>query len=177
MSQIGRGHAVAVGHHVRGAEEARRDEGLLHVGVAVARGRAVVRDEAALRCDQDFVATAGTVLDQIGQRLADRPLAALAAVVDRAVNDVAPGLDGLLHRGAIERVRRAVVIAEIRAEPDRGQCQAAQPFAEVPFMGRARRDQPITVPLGAFWRCVAGECHMPNCCRHHRTICSTSSGL
>ena len=177
MAQIRRGHAVAVGHHVRRVEDAGHDEGLLHVGVAVARGRAVVWDETALRCDQHFVATAGSVLDQLGQRLADRPLAALAAVVDRAVNDVAPGLDGLLDRGAIERVRRGIVLAEIRAEPDCGQRQAAQPFAEVPGMGRARRDQAITVPPRAFWRRVASEFHKLNCCWHQRTICSTSSGL
>src|SRR2546427_9439715 len=85
--------------------------------------------------------------------------------------------DGLLDRGAIERVRRAVVFAEIRPESDRGQRQAAQPFAEVPFIGCARRDQTITVPPRAFWRRVAGEFHKPNCCWHQRTICSTSSGL
>ena len=95
------------------------DKSLLEVAPRVFGRRAVVGNKAAFGRDDDFVAVIAFV-GEFFERGADGALASLKPIVDRAVDDVAAGLDGADDGLVVKLVRCVVVVAEIGAETDGG---------------------------------------------------------
>src|SRR5690606_18183987 len=97
----------------------RLDEALahvLHVRARRARRRAVERDVAALGADHDLVARDDPLLDGEAERAAERALAALAAVVDRGVQQVDAAGQARERRGLVAVVVLRVAFTQVRAQ-------------------------------------------------------------
>ena len=133
--QVARRHGVSA-DHVLGAEDPGADVGVAHVGRGVGRDAAVERDVPALRAHHDLLAWEAALPGEGGERLAEHPLAALRAVVDRGVEEVAAEVGRVDDRRAGPPVGLVVLLAEVGAEADRGDEEAVE-RAEV-----ARRDLP-----------------------------------
>ena len=127
--------------------EAGIQERLLDVAPHGPRVVRVVREVAALGRDEDLVAPRGAGRERLRQRAADGALALLAAVVDRRIEDVDAGAEPGRDARLVARVHRRAVVAEVRAQADRGQRESHR-LPEVPVGGaRALRE-----PARAFRR-------------------------
>jgi hypothetical protein len=118
VAQVRGGHAVRVVDEIVERRDPVLDERLLEPRGGIGRGLALEREVAALGAQENLVARELAGGDAVLQRAAERPLRALEAVVDRAVEDV----DALRDRAARGLrdggVGRVVPPAEVRAHPD-----------------------------------------------------------
>jgi hypothetical protein len=154
IGQVARRHAVTARHDIRGREDARPDVGLDEVRVGIGGALAVEADEAAFGGQQHFLPRETARAAQPLQRRADAPLTALVAVVDGRIHHVEPEPERPGDRGGIGGVGRDVVIAEVGADADRGDLQAA-PAVEVSVGGAGA--EPRAVGGGAFGGRVSGD--------------------
>ncbi len=72
---------------------------------------------------------------QLLQRLPDRPLAALKAVIDRRVDHIEPAFDRSDHRAAIRFVGCLIRLSQICADADRGKNQPGRSLPKMPRGG------------------------------------------
>src|SRR5581483_7178126 len=152
--EVARRHAVIAGD-VRSRGDAGVDESLGEVSARVARRLLIERQKAALGRDHDFVAAVAPGPELL-QRGADGALAALAAVIDRAVDDVAARLHRAHDCGGVLAVRGVVVVAEIGADADGRKPQILRPMEVL------ERNAPLEaapIALGARRRCRARNFH------------------
>jgi len=141
-----RRHGVAPGGEVVGVDQARLDELRADVRAGILRRRPLERDEPAFGGDDDrLTVDVGAV-----ERVADHPLAPLAPVVDRGVDEVDPGVERLRDRRPVAPVAVVGGVAEVGAEPDAGDDPRAEPAEVGPREGVA---EAVAVPPGA----VAGR--------------------
>src|SRR5579883_730583 len=84
-----------------------------------ARPLPVARQVPRLAGDQHLLALHGTLVQRGSQRFPDRPLAALAAIVDRGVDDVDPAIERRFDRFPIERVVVRAVLSQIGTDANR----------------------------------------------------------
>ena len=96
------------------------DEGFLKVTARVRRRFPIVRNKTTFGCHNDLIAveTSGT---EFLKRRSDGALAALQAVIDGAVDDIAAGLDGADNGLVVLLVGVGVVISQIGADADGGE--------------------------------------------------------
>src|SRR5690606_22322909 len=115
-AQEGRREAVIASDQLLRPAQARLDEALAYVLRVRTRraGRcAVERDVAALGADDDLVAHGDPLLDGEAERAAERALAALAAVVDRGVQQVHAAGQARERRGLVALVVLRVALAQV----------------------------------------------------------------
>ena len=156
MTQIGRCQAVTPRHEVFGPQDRRADERLVDIGPRIRRILAVEGKESALGGHQDLVPRRTPQPDQGAESGAHGPLAALVAVVDRAVQDVTAQLHGANDGVPVELVGPGILVAQIRSEANRGQPEAMEP----PKVALGNLGgEPLPEPKGALGRGMAGESH------------------
>ena len=131
IAQVTRGHTVGALGHLPRLDDPRLDVCRREVRARIARHRAVERNEPALGRHDDLVPLDHGPADRSAERGPDRALAALMTVVHRGVEHVEAELQGSDDRVLIEDVRRAVLGAEIGAEPERRGRRATGELAEV----------------------------------------------
>src|SRR5262249_41323459 len=88
--KIARRHAVAAGHEVVPGEDPAADVMLLDVGARIARAAAIEAEKAALGRHEDLLASRDATRERLAKSGTDHALAALVAIVDRAIEDVDP---------------------------------------------------------------------------------------
>src|SRR5690606_18978964 len=143
-AQEGRREAVIASDQLLRPAQARLDEALAYVLRVRPRraGRcAVERDVAALGADDDLVAHGDPLLDGEAERAAERALAALAAVVDRGVQQVHAAGQARERRGLVALVVLRVALAQVGAQADG---RDREPGQRAPVAGRT----PNGVPRG-----------------------------
>ena len=117
---------MAAGDQIVAAEDPRFDPGLLDVGAKIARPAAVERQVTAFGGDHDLLAPHAAFGHRLAQGRANRALAALAAIIDRGIDDVQAALERMHHRRLIARVVRVVVVAEVGPDSDGREGQAPE---------------------------------------------------
>jgi hypothetical protein len=130
--EIARRDGMPAGDEVFGFEDARLHVHVAHVLGGIDRNRPVEREVAALRAEDELIAARHVLALERHQHLTDQPLAALGAVVDRGVEQVAAEMEGVDDRLAIACVGGVVLVAQVGAEADRRDRQAV----ERPEVGR-----------------------------------------
>src|SRR5206468_7585022 len=96
--EVARRHRVPATHHVLGLEDAGPHVGVAHVLTGIDRHAAVEGDVAALGAHDELLAREAALALEGDEGLADDTLAALRAVVDGGVEQVAAGIDGVDDR-------------------------------------------------------------------------------
>src|SRR5581483_6982337 len=124
--QVARRHHVGPADDVVGAHDAGPDVRVVEPRRRVRRYRAVEGDVAALRAEDEPLARQVPLALEREERPAEHALAALGAVVDRRVEEVAAEVRGPDDRLAVAAVRLVVLLAEVRAEADRGDDRVAE---------------------------------------------------
>ena len=115
VEQIFRRYAVAAADDIGGAGEAGLDKSVLDVLARFLGRRAVIGYEAAFGGDDDLVAVE-TLAAEFFERRADGAFAALEAVVDGAVEDVAAGADRRDDGLVILLIGGVVIVPQVGAE-------------------------------------------------------------
>src|SRR6185369_3270525 len=153
VAQVARRHAVRA-HHVAGLDDAGAYVGRLEIRAGIARDLGVERQEPPLGRHHDRRAVEAAA-NGGRQRGADRPLAALVAIVHRRVEHVDAALEGARDRLLVERVGGRVLAAQIGTDADGGCPRATRQLAEL-LGGNAAREA-LEVPRGALGGGVSGD--------------------
>ena len=149
IGQEPRRERVAAGDQLSRLDQPAREISAAHGLARLLVELGVERQVAALGRDEHLVALDQAALDGAGQRPADGALAALVAIVDGAVEDVAARREGGGDRILVVAVARRAGLAEIGAEADRRQPQT-QDIAEVPRLDELR--EALGIAAGSFRR-------------------------
>ncbi len=105
---------------------------LLEPRARIGRHLAVERDVAALGRDHHLIARDLARRDQLANRLADIPLAALEAVVHRRVDQIDAAAQAGLDRFLIFAIGLVVGFAQVRADSNRRNRHARAPAGNFP---------------------------------------------
>ncbi len=130
--QIAGSHAVASLSDLVFGRDARIEKALGHVASPGPGVFGVVREIASLGRDEDLVARRATLRERARERAADGPLAPLAPVVDRRVENVDPGGERRGDRGFVARVRPGALVAEVGARARSRRERGPWPRGSVP---------------------------------------------
>src|SRR5258706_308991 len=108
--QEARRHAVTALYDFLGLENARLDVLTVKIFVGFGRHRAVGREVAALRANNEFLARE-TFLRKLLESRADAPLAALETIIDSSIDDIDAVLDSRDDRSGVAAVSLVVGLA------------------------------------------------------------------
>jgi len=153
IGKVGRRHAMASRSNLFCAKDSALEEFVREVFISIRRHFSIGSQESGFCANHNFV-TSETLSKKLLQRSAHGTLAALKAIINGGVDDVAAIFDSTYDCSRVSSVCGAIGLAEISSDAYGGKNEPARNFTKVPG-GRAAFEA-RGIAQSPFWRSETG---------------------